>query len=116
MKIREFWKGTSPTRGEVTCIITYESPRPHPAGGWIGGGGGYEPRFADGSVGEVKTIGLGDLDAARRFALTLGHGCPDVPTWCLAGREMHFDVDPSIGGPGHMAAVGDVVHRSGGAA
>lgn len=87
-RIVETWEGVSPTRGPVRVdILDLGAGRHH-----------YQPRFADGLLAEVKTIGLGTRDSARHFALQMGYACRDVPEWrcatvVLCGVEITAPVD-----------------------
>jgi len=77
----ETWIGQSPTHGRVSCAIHRYPP--------YGPGGAeshhYTPTAEDGRTLEIKTIGLSDVESVRRFALSLGYACRDVPVWTREG-------------------------------
>lgn len=67
----ETWRGVSLTHGPVECdVVRFASGHHH-----------YQPRYADGTLVEIKTIGLSDVEFVRRFALEMGYACRDVPEW-----------------------------------
>ena len=73
-EVVEVWEGDSPRHGRITVSLYRWS-----------GGAHYDVTHGDGTMGEVKTIGLGDIDVARRFAIETGYACRDVPVWTRVG-------------------------------